>query len=140
MKEKLSVLLVDDEDMVLKYLSTHLSSFGDLDVICAMSFQEAKRVIEAVHPRITIADIGLPDGNGLDLVGPAKKYSPINQVIIMTGTGDIVRMVDALELGVMDYLLKPIDAGLLKRIIAEALDRCRRWESLMELAGLEPHA
>ncbi len=134
MGERINVLIVDDEENILKCIVSYLAFSHDLQITGVTSFRAALEAIRIHRPRISIVDVGLPDGDGLDLIRQARRMSPVNQVIMMTGADDIVRVVDALELGAMDYLVKPLDLSLLSKIVSEAIERCRRWENLMQTA------
>jgi DNA-binding response OmpR family regulator len=78
-------------------------------------------------------DINLPDGNGLELVKMARKYSAVNQVIIITGYSDLSRVISALELGAVDYFTKPLDMEVMKERVFEAANRYKRWYRLVKM-------
>lgn len=132
MENKFKVLVVDDEIEIQKSISRYFSFFNDIETICASSFEEASKRLESEHPRISIIDISLPDGNGLDLIKLARKISAVNQVIIISGVSDLVRVIDALELGAIDFLTKPLEMEDLRMVVSEAVNRCKRWQGLFK--------
>ena len=131
MEKKLKVLVVDDEEQILKSIKLYFSFFNNVEMELAASFNEAVDKINSLHPRITITDINLPDGNGIDLIKLARKNSAVNQIIIITGNSDLSRVMDALELGAIDYLKKPLDMQELKAVVDEAVNRYQRWHELV---------
>lgn len=133
MENKINVLLVDDEVEIQKIIGNYFSLFDDVHMTFASTYEEARERIETFRPRIVISDVNLPDGNGLDLIVPARQYSPINQVIIITGASDLTKVLTALELGAIDYVCKPLDLELLRMVVFEAVNRYRRWYELIRL-------
>jgi len=115
----------------LKTIERYLSFFEGIELYSASSFASAKATIEEEEPRIIITDVNLGDGSGLELVKLARQYTNANQVIVITGASDTTRVIDALELGAVDYIKKPLDMEELKLRLDEACQRCARWEKLL---------
>jgi two-component system response regulator RegA len=61
-------------------------------------------------PAFAVVDMRLGDGNGLDVISAMKKRRPEARAIILTGYGNIATAVNAVKLGAVDYLAKPVDA------------------------------
>ncbi len=133
MKTQLKVLVVEDEIEIQKSIKHYFSFFEQIDIIFASSFLEAKQKIDSLHPPISIIDINLPDGNGLELIKIARKYSAANQVVIITGVSDLTRLIEALEFGAVEYLTKPLDMEFLKERVFEAVSRYKRWYKLIKM-------
>jgi len=121
------VLIVDDEEEILRTIERYFSFFEGITLTTANSFEAAKQAINNESPNIVITDVNLGDGNGLDLIAIAQKYTKSTQVIVVTGASDTERVVDALELGAVDYIKKPLDLEELKQRLDEACERYRRW-------------
>jgi two-component system response regulator RegA len=66
--------------------------------------------VETAAPAFAVVDMRLGDGNGLDVISAIKKRRPEVRAIILTGYGNIATAVNAVKLGAVDYLAKPVDA------------------------------
>ena len=130
MDNDIKVLIVDDEEEILKTIKRYLTFFDKIKIHTASSFEEASQLIEELRPSIAILDISLPDGNGLDLISRFRKYSKVNQAIIITAASDITRVLDAIDLGAVDYLRKPLDMEELRLVVNESINRFKRWREL----------
>lgn len=133
-KQKLKVMVVDDEPMIIKAISRYFALstlFDDVEFHDASTFQESLEKLESVSPNIVLQDINLPDGNGLQFIKQAKKKYPMIQFIVITGASDLDRAMEALAFGAVDYLKKPIDMEVLGLVVEEALRRCNRWGELL---------
>ncbi len=131
MSKNIKVLIVDDEKEITKTIERYLTFFEGIDLFTAESYVEALKIIESEEPKVIISDVNLGDGNGLDLIKVAHKYTKSNQIIMITGASDTTKVIDALELGAVDYIKKPLDMEELKQRLDEACSRYRRWEQLI---------
>ena len=66
--------------------------------------------VDKAAPAFAVVDMRLGDGNGLDVISAMKKRRPEARAIILTGYGNIATAVNAVKLGAVDYLAKPVDA------------------------------
>ena len=66
--------------------------------------------LETASPAFAVVDMRLDDGNGLDVISALKRRRPDARAIILTGYGNIATAVNAVKLGAVDYLSKPVDA------------------------------
>ncbi len=66
--------------------------------------------LESGLPAYAVVDMRLGDGNGLDVISALKRRRPDARAIILTGYGNIATAVNAVKLGAVDYLAKPVDA------------------------------
>ncbi len=119
---KATILLVDDEPMVLKMLQTFLTS-QNYQVICASGGQQALSIIEQhQHPiDLLITDIRMPDMNGIRLLEAIHQLLPALPVLLMTGYTDFELVVEGLKQHAFDLLFKPIDFEQLNWCISKAL-------------------
>ena len=119
---KASILLVDDEPMVLKMLQTFLES-QQYRVICAPGGQQALSIIEQRSHEIDllITDIRMPDMNGIRLLEAVRQLLPALPVLLMTGYTDFDLVVEGLKQRAFDLLFKPIDFDQLNWCISKAL-------------------
>lgn len=119
---KASILLVDDEPMVLKMLQTFLEAQG-YQVICAPGGHEALAIIEqqGLGIDLLITDIRMPDMNGIRLLEAVHQFLPALPALLMTGYTDFDLVVEGLKQHAFDLLFKPIDFDQLNWCISKAL-------------------
>ncbi len=118
---KLKVLLVDDEYIVLKGLEIMLESQSetDLEIVSAMDAVDAMDKISGWYPDVIIADINMPEIDGLSMLEQISARLPLCRFIIASGHEDQEYLMRALKLHVADYLTKPIDKAYLIRRLKE---------------------
>jgi len=108
--EKKSILLVDDEQLILDSLARELTSAPhDFDVAVASSGEEALAKLHERFWHLVITDLLMPGIDGLQVLQEVKRASPQTMVIILTGYADMEAAIDALRLGADDFLQKPCD-------------------------------
>ena len=104
-----SVLIVEDDRSFLQRLAKALEQRG-FAVATAESVAEGLLQLERAAPAFAVVDMRLGDGNGLDVISALKRRRPDARGIILTGYGNIATAVNAVKLGAVDYLAKPVDA------------------------------
>ncbi len=118
------LLIVDDEDSILEFLSLLFESEG-FAVDTAHSTAEAQRSLAANSYALVLCDILMPDGNGLDLLREIKAGSPSTAVVMMTAFTSTKTAIEAMRLGAYDYVSKPFDVEELKIITQKAIERAQ---------------
>jgi two-component system, response regulator YesN len=128
------VLIADDERLVREDVKNIISE-GDLPLELvgeAKNGQEALDMVEETYPDIVITDIRMPLMNGIDLIKNIRmKYSDI-KFIIISGHAEFEYAREALSLGVMDYILKPLENAKITRVIMKVckeIDKMKGVES-----------
>ncbi len=104
-----SVLIVEDDKSFLQRLAKALESRG-FAVTTAETVADGLMQVERSAPAFAVVDMRLGDGNGLDVISALKRRKPEARGIILTGYGNIATAVNAVKLGAVDYLAKPVDA------------------------------
>ncbi len=104
-----SVLIVEDDRSFLQRLAKAMEQRG-FAVAIAESVAEGLLQVERAAPAFAVVDMRLADGNGLDVISALKRCRPDARGIILTGYGNIATAVNAVKLGAVDYLAKPVDA------------------------------
>jgi len=104
-----SLLIVEDDKSFLQRLARAMESRGFI-VTTAESVADGLLQVERAAPAFAVVDMRLGDGNGLDVISAMKKRRPEARAIILTGYGNIATAVNAVKLGAVDYLAKPVDA------------------------------
>lgn len=110
--ERPRLLVVDDEKVLCSTVAAFFADRG-FEVECAHSLAEARERLAGAQFRAAILDVGLPDGDGLSLLGSA----PADAAVVISATPDEARYRD---LGVRRHLTKPVDLWDLERLVAAA--------------------
>jgi len=127
------ILLVEDDVRLAGYL---VKAFADRDytVDCARTCKEAAEKLEAAAPEVIALDLGLPDGDGIDLLRQWRKEGREEPVLVLSARNSLDDRVRGLDLGADDYLSKPFSVEeLLAR--ARSLLRRRSLGRVTELAS-----
>lgn len=149
-QEKCHILIVDDDDDILKLLANWLQKTG-FDIETGRSGEEALAVLEKRKPDLIITDLFMDGMNGLQLLTTIHGENPLLPVIMLSGKAQIPDAMKATHLGCAAFLTKPIDEEELARQVKQALKisgndkfsespfneliyRSRRMEELIELA------
>ncbi len=111
------ILVVEDEDEIRQFVSLSLDSEG-FDVYQADGVQRGLIEAGTRRPDLVVLDLGLPDGDGVDLIKQLRTWSDI-PVLVLSARTDEADKVQALDAGADDYLIKPFGMGeLLARVRA----------------------
>jgi DNA-binding NtrC family response regulator len=103
-----SILIIDDDSLIRKTLSSHLTKHG-YDVQTAGDGEGGLRKNDEMDPDLVILDIRLPDTDGLEVLRQIKDRRGRSCVLIMTAYDDMKTTVEAIKLGAFEYLVKPLD-------------------------------
>jgi signal transduction histidine kinase len=128
----LRVLVVDDDPDTRENLTDILEIDG-YDVAAAGSIAETMRRTDLTDFFTVVLDRRLPDGSGEELLPKLKPLAPDAAVIIVTGYSDLAGAIAAIREGAADYLLKPVNADLLRSRLAWLAERRRTAEEIGRL-------
>jgi DNA-binding NtrC family response regulator len=117
-----SVLIVDDEQKVRKYLSRLLQKRG-FSVSTAGDANEALQFLREQDVDIILLDVLMPGSSGLDILPEIKALRPHTEVLMLTGNASVQSGVEGIARGAFDYLLKPVDLNTLLPRMHRALER-----------------
>ncbi len=115
------ILVVDDQAAHAEILAEALVSVGH-QCIVATSADAAKDQLRKETVDIVITDLVLGDRDGLDLIREAQSIDPFIAVVVVTGHGTVETAVEAMQLGAVDYLRKPVDLTGLRIRVERALE------------------
>ena len=124
----LSLLLVDDEPLELKALKDHIDweGMGIFQVLTAGNGRIAYEMVLEYAPDIVITDVHMPGVNGIEL---ARKIHELNRkikVIFLSGYDEFSYVKSAMQMGAMDYLLKPFTEKEIGKVILKAKEEMDR--------------
>jgi two-component system KDP operon response regulator KdpE len=105
-----TVLVIDDDQAVRRFLRTVLSGQGHA-VVEAGSVAAGIDQIRRARPDVVLLDLGLPDGDGIEVLAAMPPAEPRIPVIVLSARGQEGDKVVALDSGADDYLTKPFGAG-----------------------------
>jgi len=132
--KKLHILLIEDNPGDVRLIQLMLGkSELKYSLEHAATLYDGLAKLEEDFFDIALLDMNLPDSNGLESIPEIKRAAPRMPVVMLTGLDDEETAVSALQLGVMDYLLKDrIDRTLLIRSLRYAMERKRMLDALSE--------
>ena len=122
MEYRKQILLVDDEEILLRLFAKHLTNIG-YEVETANSGEQALQLLKIKRFNLIITDMAMPEITGFDILIEAKSISPETEVIIFTGSGNMDSYIEAMNLGAFAFLTKPIDFSKLVETIDKAFSR-----------------
>lgn len=141
MTAKYRVLVVDDEAAILRFLKPALEANG-YQVAGAATAAEGIQRIAAETPDIVLLDLGLPDGDGKDIIRQVREFSDVPMVVLSAREREAEK-IEALDLGADDYVNKPFNVGeLLARMRTALRHRMQRNAEVpvLKVGGLEVDA
>ena len=114
------VLIVDDEPDLLELVGLTLGRM-QVETQSAPDIATARRLLQTESFDLCLTDMRLPDGNGLDLVAWIQENHTAVPVAVISAHGNIESAVRALKLGAFDFVSKPLDLGVLRKLVGSAL-------------------
>ncbi len=117
-----TILVVEDELVQLKAVSGFLSKQG-YEVLQSALPVEALALAREHAVDLVLTDFKMPAMSGVELLEALKKMNPAIEVIIMTAYGSVESATEAMKLGAVDYITKPIDLRQLQLMIRNTLER-----------------
>ncbi len=141
MSAKIRALVIDDEAAILRFLKPALEA-NNYGMTSAATMAEGIKRIAAETPDIVLLDLGLPDGDGKDVIRRAREWSDL-PIIVLSAREREAEKIEALDLGADDYVNKPFNVGeLLARMRAALRHRMQRKAeiSVLRVGDLEVDA
>ncbi len=115
-----TALIVDDEPDILELLELTLSRMN-IAARKARDLAEARRCLDRETFQLCLTDMRLPDGDGLDLVAHIQERFPDLPVAVITAHGNTEAAVRALKSGAFDFVSKPVDLKILRKLVGSAI-------------------
>ena len=121
MKKRAKILVVDDEAIIRESLHDWLSDAG-YQVFTAENGPQALEILEKERLGIVIADLVMPEMDGIELMKKAKEILPNVEVIIITAYGSIPTAIAAMREGAYDYIEKPFCPERVELLIGKMVE------------------
>lgn len=126
-----SVLIVDDEDMVITSIRAFLQLETEYQVTGITLPMEAAKFLETNPVDVVVSDYLMPKMTGLQFLAKAKELQPEAARVLLTGHADKQSAINAInEVGLFQYLEKPWDNSQLLLVIQSAIERTQLLRSL----------
>jgi DNA-binding NarL/FixJ family response regulator len=118
--DKTSLLIVEDEPEFLRAYCEAIAREPGFSLVGAVpTLAAGHALLQQGVPDVLVVDLGLPDGNGTELIRRATKLRPDCDALVVTVFGDDQHVVEAIEAGATGYILKDSPPGELARCIRE---------------------
>lgn len=128
MPDPITVMIVDDHEMVRKGAKGYLEAQPEIAVVAeAESGEEAVRLAREYIPDVVLMDLVMPGMDGVEATRKVKDISPRTQIIILTSFHEDEHIFPALQAGAISYLLKDVKA----RELVEAIQRASKGEATL---------
>lgn len=125
------ILFVDDDAISHRIMRRYLKG---RPVTSVYSAREALSALEKENFVIVITDLMMPEMDGIELLREIKKkYHNRVHVIVITASDDVEHLIEALDAGAADFLLKPVTAQEMEVVLEHTLSRIERWNRALRL-------
>lgn len=114
------ILVIDDEEIMRLTLGEGLCDFG-YNVETASDGLEGIKKLKEFRPDVILLDMRLRTENGLDVARKIKQIDEYVEIVIMTAYGDIKTAIEAIKIGAIDYIKKPLDIEEIEVTISKAI-------------------
>ena len=113
----MNICVIDDEKSLCTALASFIRRLGPYNVFTLTDSREELDFIRRHDIELLITDVRMPYKSGLDIVCELKKNDIAIEIILISGQSDIIESINAIELGVHDFLTKPVDVTKIARIV-----------------------
>jgi two-component system, NtrC family, sensor kinase len=126
MSEERGTILIAEDDPLIRKTTAHYLTGKGYSVLEASNGKEALQLFREEKPDTLLTDLRMPELDGMELVKMVVEEDPTIPIIIFSGMGTMVDVIEALRMGAWDYLTKPIaDLGILSHSISKALKHAK---------------
>ena len=123
--EQFSVLIIDDERLILETLEEYMEERG-FTVLIAETGRQGLDLFFQEHPDLVLVDLRMPGIDGLEVMETISRSAPNTPVLVVSGTGIIQDAIDALRVGAWDFITKPFgNFDVFDHAVSRALERSR---------------
>lgn len=119
------VLVVDDDVQMCTFMDEALRGLG-FDVQCASDGALALEKVRALRPDVIISDLVMPGMDGLALLEAIMREAPSIKFVLISGQASVKAAVQAIDLGAVDFIVKPVDPDRLAALMCNTVEERRR--------------
>ncbi len=116
------ILLIDDAEFMRGLFKNYLTNIEDIDIIEANCGTDGIMMYRSEGPDLVLLDITMGDISGIEVLRDIKAFNPSAKVIICSAMGQESFIAEAVELGAIDFLVKPVKSDLLINAVNKALN------------------
>ena len=127
-----TLLVIDDEPGMLALVERFAHGLG-FNVVCHHGGRGALDHIPEVRPDVVIVDLQMPEMSGLEVLRAIRQLEPECAVVLMTAHASVDSAIEAVKLGALDYLTKPLDFSRLRDLLTTVRRGIERREKLLRL-------
>ena len=133
-ENNVSILVAEDEEELREFLIEYLQLFFK-NVYSAKCGQEAYQIYLEKNPDIILSDINMPNLDGLSMISKIREQDLKTKIIIMSAHSDKDKLLHAVELHLVTYLIKPIKIETLKQVLFDTVDNIKTSSDKVYLGG-----
>jgi len=122
--EDISILIAEDESELREYLKEYLQIFFKKVYVAKCGNEAYIKYLEK-RPDIILSDINMPNLDGLSMIRKIRERDTETDIIIMSAHSEQEKLLQAIELGLVTYLIKPINSQKLKDVLLNLVDKLR---------------
>jgi CheY-like chemotaxis protein len=124
-----TILLVDDEPHIRKYVGLILKSLGSPALLEAANGREALEIYQREQPDLVLLDVNMPQMDGIETLKKLREIDPDCLVIMLTSLANRQTIDQAVELGAANYIRKDTPKEEIAKALSETIDACFTDES-----------
>ncbi len=126
--KNLHVLYVEDDDVARENGIEYLENYFE-HIYSASDAFEGLKLYREVHPEIIITDIQMPKLNGLEFIKQIRKENKETQIIVISAYSDTTYLLQAIELQLVKYLIKPVQESAFKEALRQCIESIQHKDS-----------
>jgi DNA-binding response OmpR family regulator len=128
-----SIMIVEDETAISDLIQKTYASAGYNQVERYANPAVALEMFKKKKYHILLADMMMPEIDGVEFLRQIREYDPLTQVIMMTAHSTLDRLLTCLELGANDCILKPLKSDdYVLEVVDDAIKKLERWRAAMK--------
>jgi DNA-binding NtrC family response regulator len=130
-------LLVIDDEAGIRFTIAEILSCAQIRILTAESAHEGLRLVQEERPDLVLLDIQLGSESGMDVFQEIKRINPRSLVVFITGHGTTDTAIEAMKIGALDYLVKPLDLTQLQQVVDQAFKISRLMHAPTTVEAVE---
>jgi DNA-binding NtrC family response regulator len=126
------LVVIDDEPGILDVVGRFAARAGFRVIACGGG-RDGIASVQSAHADLVMVDLRMPDVGGIEVLRAIRDSNPNCQAVLMTGYASVETAVEAIKLGAMDYLSKPLDFGRVQQMLAGVREEIERRRSVLSM-------